>query len=62
MDTRVVLTDPLEPVDLKKALALTQAEDAWLRNQQRKQAGTRSKYVPHQGAREKARRLTKGQA
>jgi hypothetical protein len=44
-------------VRLPDAATLTPKELTWLANQQRKQAGQSSKYVRHQGAREKARRL-----
>lgn len=44
---------PLKPEDA----ALTPKELTWLANQERKILGQRSKYIPHQGTREKARRL-----
>ncbi len=42
-----------------KLLELSPAERVWLENQARKREGSRSKYVPHQGAREKAKRLAR---
>lgn len=40
---------------------LTLRERVWLANQRRKQLGARSKFVPHQGKRERARRLKRMQ-
>ena len=45
--------EPIRP----DRLVLSPAEQAWVRNQQRRLSGQTSKYVPHQGARERARRL-----
>lgn len=42
--------------------AMTDAELTWMANQAKKVTGERSKYVPHQGAREKARRMTQEHA
>jgi hypothetical protein len=41
----------------KKALDLSPGELTWLAHQQRKASGQTSKYIRHQGAQEKARRL-----
>lgn len=54
-ESRIVLTDaPPVVSDL-----LSERERSWLRNQARKQSGQTSKYVRHQGAREKAKRLAR---
>lgn len=41
--------------------AMCDAELTWLANQSKKVTGERSKYVPHQGAREKAKRVKREQ-
>lgn len=59
------MTEPeQQEAELLKAdtLVLSPEEQTWLLNQARKARGSRSKFVPHQGAREKARRLKQVEA
>ncbi len=58
-DSRIVLTDPAPVESSRFDAQLSPAERAWLVNQQRKQLGHRSKYVPHQGVQERAKRLAR---
>lgn len=54
----------IDPVAIAESTGPTMdlAERIWLAKQIKKQTGERSKYVPHQGAREKARRMTQEHA
>lgn len=50
---------PLAETPKPDGLVLDPREQAWLRNQFQKKTGQTSKYVRHQGAREKAKRLAR---
>ncbi len=45
-----------EPPPTADGLVLSTREQVWVRNQYRKEHGS-SKYIPHQGTRERQRRL-----
>lgn len=56
----IVLTDPdvsTFPAAVDAHRAWTELELRWLWKQRAKMLGSRSKYVPHQGTQERARRV-----
>jgi len=51
------VTETPQEVRVPDDLGLSERERTWLRHQGQQRAGQTSKYIRHQGARERARRL-----